>query len=295
MRFALLALLLLAVVACAGCDGPSRPDQVPQAETPTPTVPAIEYTATIVVTQETESGAPMGAEVQGIPLLADGTFGIKQSKRTDAQGAARFRFDRPTTLFVRAVGPEGWTTEGARVHIDAAVAAEGVTVSDRDVFLPLFRSSLVFTGQQALSTAVAQPRADGGMDPAMAFQSLAFPEGLQSPYLARLASANVVASWMDDLDGRAVNASVGLAWGDAVWVEGDGAPVTQVGTRFASWDGLLPATGRPADLASATLQTALLTRTAVVGDVLVDLETTLHFGGWVPPGMPPDNCHLLIC
>ena len=295
MRFAVLPVLLLVAVAFAGCGGPSKPEPVPQVEAPTPTVPATEYTATIVVTQETASGAPMLVEVQGIPVLADGTFGIKQSKRTDPEGAARFRFDGPTTLFVRAVGPEGWTTEGARVHIDVAVAAQGVTVSDRDVFLPLFRSDLAFAGQEALSTAIAQPQADASVHPAATFQPLVFPDGLQGAYLARLSSANVVASWMDDKDGRAVNASVGLAWGDSVWVEGAGAPVTQVGTRWASWDGVLPAAGRPADLAAATLQTALLTRTAVVGDVLVGLDTTLHFGGRVPAGMPADDCHLLLC
>lgn len=295
MRFVLLPVLVLAVVAFAGCNGPDRAPVVQPAETATPTVPATEYTATIVVTKETASGEPVRTQVQGVPLLADGTLGKLEVKGTDAQGAARFRFDGPTTLLVRAVGPDGWTDEGAKVHIDAAVAAEGVTVSDRDVFLPLYRTELTFLGQQALSTAIAQPRADGGVDPAASFQSLAFPDGLQEAYLARLSSARVQASWVDDEDGRAINASVGLAWSDTVWVEGPGAPATQVGTRSASWDGDLPTAGRPSDLATASLQTVLLTRTAVLGDILADVEATLGFGGRVPAGMPADDCHLLLC
>lgn len=296
MRHASLCALLFAALAFAGCNGPTRDTPAPEAvetPTPTPTVPATEYTATIVVTRETASGEPVRTQVVGFPLLADGTLAPAVARATDAQGAARFRFDGPTTLLVRAVGPDGWTDEGARVHIDVAVAAEGVTVSDRDVFLPLFRSELAFSGQQAMSNAVAQPRADGGVEPAVALRPLAFPEGLQEAYLSRLSSARVVASWMDDADGRAVNASVGLAWGDALWLEGPGAPVTQVGTRSASWEGDLPAAGRPADLAGATLQTAFVTRTAVVGDVLVDVEATLGFGGRVPAGLPADDCHLL--
>jgi hypothetical protein len=290
----LLPLVVFAALAFAGCGAPSHPAPMPEAsETPTPTVPPTQYSATIVVTREIPSGEPVRTQVTGIPLLADGSLGIPLARGTDAQGAARFLFDRPTTLLVRATGPEGWTTEGARVHIDAAVAAEGLTVSDRDVFLPLYRSELAFAAEQTLSTAVAQPRPDGGVEPTLAFHALAFPEGLQAAYLARLSSANVQATWVDDADGRALNASVGLAWGDAVWVEGAGAPLTQVGPRSASWEGALPGAGRPSDLSGATLQTVLLTRTAVVGEVLVDVQATLGFGGRLPAGLPVDDCHLL--
>ncbi|MEK6976407.1 MAG: hypothetical protein AABY18_08715 [Candidatus Thermoplasmatota archaeon] len=277
----------------AGCNGPGHAPTVPQETSAQPTpMPAPEYTATIVVTKETPNGEPVRAQVQGTPLKADGKLGDVQQRGTDVQGAALFRFSEPTTLLVRVLGPDGWTSEGARVHIGAAVAAEGLTVSDRDVFIPLYRSTLTFLGEHAWSTQVAQPGAEG-VAPAVAVEPLLFPEGLQVAYLSRLSGARVVASWTDTQDGRALNASVGLAWGDAVWVEGPAAPLTQTGPRQAIWDGALPSDGKPSDLAAASLQTAVLTRTAIVGDVLFSLETTLQFGGRVPAELPADNCHTL--
>lgn len=286
----LLAVALVALTL-AGCSAPKHATPVE----PSPTVVAApRYEATIVVTQETPGGKPLQAIVQGYPLLASGGIGNGLAQGTDTQGAARFSFREPTTLLVRVVGPKGWTMEGATVHIGTAVAAEGVLVSDHDVFVPLFRDRLDVATQHAWSTAIAQPSGDGSREPARTYAGLALPEGLELVYLQRLSGAALQASWMDDADGHAATLAVGLAWDGRPWVDGAESAPTEVGPHRAVWDGDLPA-DRPADLADAHLQAMLSTTTAIVGDVLVDIEGTLSFGGIAPAGLPPATCpgHLL--
>ena len=286
MRLLVASLTLLMVLA-AGCGGPSgAPDPTP----PSPVQQeAKKYEATVVVTQETPSGKPLQATVMAVPLREDGTLGAMETRGTDTQGAVRFTFSEPTTLLVRAHAPKGWTTEGARIHIDDNVAAAGLTVSDRDVFLPLYRDSLAFAVQHSWSTVVA----DQGMA-AMTVAPLDFPEGLQQAYLSRLSDAKVAVTWTDSPQGRAATIAAGLAWDGAAWVEGEQTSAVGAGQRTATWDGDLPAE-RPADLDTVHLQAAILTRSAVVGDVLFGVETTLTFGGKVPSEMPADPCALLLC
>lgn len=291
MRSPLLVVALL--VLLAGCNSPRNGAPAE----PTPTIApaaAPTYDVAVVVTQETPSGKPLQATVQAFPLLASGGIGNGLSQPTDTTGTARFSFHEPTTLLVRAVGPKGWTMEGAQVHIGNAVAAEGVTVSDRDVFLPLFRDRIDLAVEHAWSTVVAERGADGSTTPARTFAPLALPAGLESAYLARLSDAAVQATWMDGTDGHAATLSVGLAWDGVPWVEGPESSAAEVGTRSVAWDGDLPA-GRPVDLANAHLQAMLGTTTAVVGDILVDVDASLAFGGFTPAGLPPATCpgHLL--
>lgn len=285
-----LHLLLTTTLLLAGCSGDGPKEAVPIL--PDPPVPDPVYSVAIVVLQETSSGVPLPAQVQAVPVNADGSLAPMQVVHTDTEGAARFTFRTPTTLLVRAVGPDGWTQEGARVEVGPTVASPGLTVSDRDVFLPLYRSSLDLTATHAWSTATAAVGPAGDLDPAKAFVPLALPDGLQEAYLARLADGRVAARWTDGAQGTAATLSVGLAWDGAVWVEGNASSPTATGAREAAWDGDLPA-DRPTDLAAAHLQAALLTRSAIVGDVLFDVRVTLRFGGAVPAGMPADDCHLL--
>lgn len=285
------ALSLLALLLVAGCSGPA--DRHP-APVEAPAEPAPTYPVTFVVTEETATGAPLPAKVQVIPVLAGGGHGPIQVAGTDTQGAARFTFLQPTIVLVRAIGPDGWTQEGARVEVEDRVIAHGALASERDVFLPLFRSSLTAVAGHTWSNAAGDLRPDGTVDPAEAFVPLTLPEGLQAAYLQRLSHARVTVRWTDSTEGRVATLSAGLAWDGAVWVEGDEASVSPSGQREASWGGDLPAE-RPADLEWGTLQAALLTRTAIVGDVLFEVETTLEFGGRVPEGMPADDCHLFLC
>lgn len=292
MRLVLAAVVLLLL---SGCNGPTKPTEAVPTFAPT-AAPAPTYDVTIVVTAETPSGKPLQANVQAFPVLASGALGGGLAQGTDTQGAARFSFREPTTLIVRAVGPPGWTMEGAQVHIGSAVAAEGVTVSDRDVFLPLFRDRIDLSVAHAWSTAVAERQADGSVEPARTFATLELPSGLEAAYLRRLSDAAVQASWMDGADGRATTLATGLAWTGVPWVEGAESSAAEVGgTRSATWDGDLPAE-RPDDLGTARLQAMLATTTAVVGDILVDIDASLTFGGLVPAGLPPATCpgHLLV-
>jgi hypothetical protein len=281
------------VLLLAGCDAP--PHEASPEPTPSFTAaPAPTYEATIVVTEETPSGKPMQAVVQAFPRLASGGIGNGLAQGTDTQGAARFSFHEPTTLLVRVLGPKGWTQEGATVHIGSAVAAEGVTVSDHDVFIPLFHERLALEVSHTWSTATAQANPDGSRTPARTVVPLALPTGLELAYLQRLSDAAVQATWMDGTQGHAATLAAGFAWDGAPWVVGEETSPFELGSRSATWDGDIPA-DRPVDLGNAHLQAMLATSTAVVGDILVDLDVGLAFGGLVPAGLPPASCpgHLL--
>lgn len=285
------SLFVVGVVIAAGVAGCNEPAPMPQPSfTPAPPPPL--YEVRFVVTQETPDGAPLPGEVAVVPILESGALGPMQVQGTNAGGVARFVFQWPTTLLVRASAPGDWTKEGGRVHVDQAVAAAGLLVSDRDVFLPLFRSTLPIATTVAWSTTTAQPMGLG-TSPATTFQPLAFPEGLQAAYLARLADATIVVTWMDSMQGHVATLSTGLAWNGQVWTEGPEASAAATGSRTAAWDGDLPRDGWPADLEAAQLQVALLTRTAIVGDVLFAVSGALQFGGHAPAELPSDDCHLL--
>lgn len=282
--------VLALVLLLAGC---SAPPELPPQPAWTPPPPAPTYDVRFIVTQERADGAPLAAQVQLVPVLEAGGFGPLQVQRTDAAGATTFRFGWPTTVLVRVIAGDEWTQEGGRVFVDQAVAAQDLLVSDRDVFVPLLRSSLGFAMQQAWDTATAQIAPDGTVTPAGTTIPLEFPEGLQAAYLSRLQAAHVRATWTDSTTDRAPSVATGLAWSGAVWSEGEPAPVTQLGQREAVWDQDLPGDGWPMDLGTAQLQVALLTRSAIVGNVLFSIEATLQFGGRVPSDMPADDCHLL--
>lgn len=290
MNLAPLGFLALAGFLLAGC---SSPDDVVAQPSWTPPPPPPTYDVRFVVSQETADGQPLSAEVQLVPVLEAGGFGPLQVQRTDSEGQTTFRFGWPTTVLVRVVAGDDWTQEGGRIYVDKAIAAEGLTVSDRDVFIPLLRSSLTFTAQQSWDMAMADVAPDGTVEPAVTTAPLVFPEGLQEAYLGRLQDAQIVVRWTDSATDRAPSISTGLAWSGSVWTEGEAAPLTQVGPRQATWDGDLPRDGRPGDLAAARLDVALLTRSAIVGEVVFDVETILQFGGRVPADMPVENCHLL--
>lgn len=286
-----LHIALLLVLLLAGCSSPRQvADPIPSVA---PAAPAPAYALNVVVSQETADGPRLPAEVQVVPVLGGG-LGPMQVQGTDGNGVARFRFREPTEVLVRAVGPVGWTKEGARVQVGETLTAEGALASDRDLFLPLLRESLTVAVRHSWSTAAAEPRPDGSVTPAATFMPLALAEGLQAAYLSRLADALVTASWMDGADGRAGSLATGLAWDGEPWVVGaEASPLgAGAGTRTATWDGDLPA-DRPADLAGARLQAVLQTGTAVVGTVTIDVEATLWFGGRAPAEMPADDCHLL--
>ena len=286
-----LAVLSIVAVLMAGCGGPD-PAPVPQPVRSLTAAPAPEYTLNVVVTRETADGEPLSARVDVLPVLPGPAFGPMQAKTT-VGGVASYSFREPTKVLVRAVGPDGWTTEGGRVEVGQQVTAEGVLASDRDVFLPLFRERIDLAAQHTWSTAIATPGPDG--EAALAFAPLALPEEVRAAYLARLVDATVTVSWSDGPDGRVGTLATGLAWDGTPWVTGPESPPTDaLGQRRAVWDGELPAE-RPADLASARLQALLQTGTAVVGDVLFDVQATLVFGDHVPPELPEDDCHLQLC
>ena len=284
-----LAVALLALLA--GCSGPDPAPSLDPVLTAAPT-PAPQHTLNVVVTRETADGEPMEARVDLLPVV-DGVVAGPMVPKTTVGGVASFSFREPTTVLVRAVGPSGWTTEGARITVGDTVAAEGALASDRDVFLPLFRERLDLAVQQPWSTAIATPGPGGR--PAATFAPLDLPEETKAAYLARLVAATVTVTWSDGPDGGAGSLATGLAWDGAAWVVGpESPPGGLLGPRSAAWDGELPAE-RPADLSTARLQAVLQTGTAVVGDVLFDVQATLVFGDHVPPEIPDVDCHLRLC
>lgn len=289
MRLVLACVILLFV---AGCTDPAPSNPLPHEGEPAPVQPS--YDAVVVVTQETPDGPGLKAQVIGVPLLPDGTLGAALIRNTDADGKVRFSFPTATTLLVRATGAQGWTQEGARIHIASqAVAAEGLTATLGHVYLPLYRSTLQSTLTHAWTNALASPGMVPDVEPATTFAPIALPDGLADAYLARLTGGAVAAHWTDSLDGRVATVAAGLAWDGAVWVQGEPSPATGTGERSAQWAGALAPSDVPQD--ADDLQAALLTHTAVVGTVSFSITTTLTFGGRTPPELGDDPCHLLLC
>jgi hypothetical protein len=291
-------LLALALLALAGCGSPST--------TPTPTpslAPAIpvdqDYDLTVRVSQETADGAAMpGVEVQAFVLDDAGSPGPAIPRSTDTQGFARFTFEDPIRIAVRATSP-GWTREGVVLQVGETVAFEQVataagihtaTVSERDLFLPLFHNELRLSAATVVMTGLVEPAPDGTIHSPVATAALAFPEGLGPAYLARLAAADVRLHWEDTATSRA-HLSAGLAWDGEPWVRGEApSPGIGLGPREASYSGPLPTEGRPADVSAAVLEAAAVLESAAVGDVPLTFDVRLVLAGFQPPGLPV-ACH----
>lgn len=285
---------MLAVVLMAGCAAPDAVPPEPE-PSPAPAVSAPTYTLAIRVSEERPTGPAVGGAHVHVGLL-DGEGSLQGSPAlhvADADGWVRLTWRQPVHVVVQAVAPDktAWTVEGAAVAVQDAVRAEGLVVSERDLFLPLYRSTLRFEAQQTWSTVTATPGDAGHLDAVHGTVPLAFPDGLQAAYLQRLKAARVVVSWEETPTARA-DLAAGLGWNGNVWVEGEPSGQGLVpGPRSAEFAGELPREGRPADLAAALLQATASTRTAVVGDLLVAYDVELVFGDVRPMQLPDPRCH----
>jgi hypothetical protein len=289
-------LAAVGLLLLAGCGSP--PEAVPLPVEEPPAIPDRDHGLTVRVSAERADGPAMpGVEVQAFVLDAVGAPGPAVPRSTDTQGYARFTFEDPVRVAVRATAP-GWTREGIvlqvgdRVAFDQVASAAGVhtaVLSERDLFLPLFRTQLGLSAATALMTATVQPAPDGLRSP-VATASLVLPDGLAAAYLARLSAADVRLQWEDTASSRA-HLSAALAWDGAVWVRGEApGPGVLPGPREATFAGAVPMEGRPADLAVATLQAAAVLESAALGDVPLSFAVSLSFGGFEPPGLP-SACH----
>jgi hypothetical protein len=298
-----LAVLPLLAVVLSGCGSPDQAPDPSQAPSP-PAVADRDHHLTVRVTQETPDGSPMpGIEVQAFVLDASGTAGPAIPRSTDRQGFARFTFEDPVQIAVRATAP-GWTREGVvlqvgeQVLFDEVPAAAGLhtaVLSERDLFLPLFRADLRLSAATALVTDTVEPTVDGSLRSPVTTADLVLPDGLAAAYLARITAADVRLQWEDTASSRA-HLSAALAWDGAVWVRGEApSPGLLPGPREASFSGTLPEEGRPDDLAVATLQAAAILESAAVGDVPVAFDVHLRLTGREPPGLP-EACHAMaVC
>jgi hypothetical protein len=252
------------------------------------------------VSQQTADGPALpGAEVDVATLASDGSvLGQPVVRFTDAAGFVHLSYREPVALALQAVAKQkaDWTREGTRVQVGTAIIPErALLVSDRDLFLPLYRSHLDFAANTTWSTVVAQPDAGGMIDPAHTEADLGFPDGLQVAYLSRLVAARVELHWDDTATAHA-NLAAGLSWSGNLWVQGDEAsPGLVPGARSALYQGDLPVAGRPVDLAATRLQAAALTHSAVVGDMPLGFTATLLFGGQSPAELPAPCSHALLC
>jgi hypothetical protein len=266
------AALALAVLLLAGCAEPDAPDSPPPIpSTPPPAQP--EYTLTLRVSEEAPDGPPLaGAEVEAYPMDAAGKPGPGVGRVTAADGTVRFSFREPTALALRAWLP-GWTREGALVAVGPDVSSGDALVSERDLFLPLYRAELAVAASSALATSTA-------FDSAPALADLPVPRA----YLDRLAGADVAVRW-DETPTRRADLAAGLAWDGRVAVQGEPSGLAPApGAREATWSGdLAPAGGR--------LSAAAVLNSAAVGDVPLAFEVALRFAGREPEGLlAPCHC-----
>jgi hypothetical protein len=301
---ALLPLLVLPLLALslAGCGSPEPAPPATEPQQIAPAAPVARgHALTVRVGQERADGPAMaGVEVQAFVLDAAGAPGLALPRSTDSQGAARFTFEEPVRVAIRATEP-GWTREGVVLNVGEQVAFDQVpsspgahtaSLSERDLFLPLFRADLRLAAAASLMTATVQPGADGALRSPVATADLVLPEGLAAAYLARIASADVQVRWEDTASSRA-HLSAALAWDGDVWVRGEApAPGLAPGQREASFTGDLPAEGRPHDLGVARLQAAAVLESAAVGDVPLAFAVQLRLTGREPPGLP-SPCHAM--
>jgi hypothetical protein len=264
------AALAVALLLLAGCAGHPAPVVSPATEAP---APSPGYTLTVRVSEEAPDGPPLaGVEVVAYPLDAAGQPGLGVGRATASDGAVRFAFPEPTRLALRASAP-GWTREGGVVSVGSMVTSEGLLVSDRDAFLPLYRSSLRLTAASALMTATT-------LDASPALADLALPN---AGYLARLSGADVAVRW-DETPTQRADLAAGLAWDGQVVAHGDPSGLAAApGGREATWSG-------DASPAGTRLSAAAVLNSAAVGDVPLSFEVTLRFSGREPAGLPRP-CH----
>jgi hypothetical protein len=266
MRRLALAFVLLFL---AGCTHPT-PSAAPASSTPP--VPPPAFLMALRVSEETPDGPPLaGVEVVAYPLDASGQATVGVARATDADGVVRYSFREPTRLAVRAAAP-GWTREGAIVEVGPAVGASGALASDRDVFLPLYRTSLRLSASSSLTTSTA-------LDARPALADLPLPAG----YLARLSGAEVTVRW-DESPTQRADLAAGLAWDGEVRAQGEPSGLTApTGTRQATWSGAARPEGE-------RLSAAAILHSAAVGDMPLAFEATLRFTGQEPAGLPK-TCH----
>lgn len=290
-RGPLSAALPLLALLLAGCQGPAGGEDADPGTQPAPSaLPVLTtYELRVVTVQEATDGAPLHAQVEATVLGPDGALGTPQLRHADADGVSRFTFFEPVTVLVDAQGPEGWTREGAKVTVGDTITAPGFTASDRDLFVPLYRDVLTFQSSGTWANVV--PAGGPEAEPALLLVPLALPDGAAAAYLARLSRAEVTVRWEDAATSRA-SIAAGLAADGTLLGEGpESGPEPLPGERTATWDGE-PAGPLAAD---AVLQAAAVTRTAVVGEVLLGIEATLIFGGVRPPELPEPVCHATLC
>lgn len=291
-------LLAVALLVLAGCGSPAEPPVAPVTQTPPPSQER-DHELTVRIAQERADGPAMaGVEVQAFVLDDAGVPGPAIPRSTDTQGFARFTFEDPVRIAVRATAP-GWTREGVILQVGDGVAFDQVplapglhvaTLSERDLFLPLFRTALDLQAATAVVTATVQLAPDGSLRSPVATADLHLPEGLEEAYLARVAAADVALRWEDTVSSRA-HLAAALAWDGVLWVRGEApAPGIVPGPRQASFTGDLPDEGRPDDLDAATLQAAAVLESAAVGDVPLSFDVRLRMVGLEPPGLPA-ACH----
>lgn len=293
MRFPRFLLVIpLLVVSLAGCAQAPDPSG-PVLETSAP-APAPVYALAVRVTEERPDGTPfLGAQVHiGTLDVAGNLIGSPMNRMTDADGWVRVEWHVPMRVAVQAVAPDKtrWTIEGAHVTVGDTVEADRGLVSERDLFLPLYHATLDFAVGTTWNTTIAKLGEGAMVEAVHADVGLTFGDGLQEPYVARLAKAKVHLTWEDTVTSRAELAA-GLAWNGVIWVEGEMPPAQLApGNRSADYADALPAT-RPADLKAAHLQAAAVTRSAVVGEVPLAFAVELSFGDVRPSELPDPRCH----
>ncbi len=297
LQFALLSALLM-----SGCASISAPSPATEPAVAPPAPPS--YEVTIRVMQEAADGAPLPA-AEVIAVRADQVptepARVPAGRMADFGGAVRFLYSEPTDIVVQVLPPsfegKAWTREGARIHVGDEVTSDGgLIVSEREVFIPLYRTSLRFEGNATLMQGLPDLGPDGSFQARLATAPLAFPDGARrAPYLSRLDAAVVHVRW-DEAAGEFAELAAGLAWGATLWAEGEPTQFSPVpGPREATFEGKLPADGRPVD--ETPLEAAAVTRMPIVGDAGLSFDVTLKFLGQAPPEFPPPPCFgtLLLC
>lgn len=302
--------LLLLVLLASGCASPSSsgPAGGPggAGATTSPDAVVHVYSVRIRVTQETPSGVPMaGADLYVIPK-ADATQDASKlpfPQITNAAGEVELKFPEPTTILVQAMANgKGWTREGLQIEVGEQALVDGVAQRDAVgrplVILPLLHAESKVNLTGTWTTTLVPPHPDG--TPGTAFTTVEIPlpadADVRELYLRRLKSADLELAWDNTATGTA-DLRLGLAWDDkAVWTEGaaEGAPQLSPGAHVATLTGALP-DERPTG-AGLVLRAAIITHTAVAGDLPFGVSGVLRFDGHVPAGIPTPSClPVLLC
>ncbi|MEA3136229.1 MAG: hypothetical protein QOC71_510, partial [Thermoplasmata archaeon] len=203
VRAATAVCLLLLLLLLAGGGAPSDPAPAPATTAPSPVDQ--DYDLTVRVSEERPDGPSMkGVEVQAFVLDEAGRPGPTIPRSTDTQGFARFTFEDPARVAVRATAP-GWTREGVILNVGDRLTADdpAVVLSERDLFLPLYHGELRLSAATSLMTSTVEPQLDGSVEAPVAAADLAFPDGLAGAYLSRLSAADVRVRWEDTASSRA--------------------------------------------------------------------------------------------